>query len=269
MNGIEETHNNEEEGLINFTKMRLIWQIAKEMKTYQEGSFNITKNEKLFSFFQNIPILDEKTLFSLSTKFEPKDGEKEVVRSNPLKVEREQLQRRGSKDRREESIGSSGSSRRGSGDSFDSQTEFNYRKNDDDEEEKLTEKHFADLEATLSHSKSCEAFEKYLESVGSKQLLDFLNEVELFKILEEPVQLQEKASYLYVSYFGSSQTKKITIDEDLLQQIKEKLNHRIFSPDIFNMAQAAVFINLNAIFPAFKKSVFVKVALDSANANSN
>jgi len=132
-----------------------------------------------------------------------------------------------------------------------------YYKKDSD---KLTEKNLDSLDTVLESSKALELFELYLDSVGSKHMLDFLKEVTLYKQLEEPAQVQERAQLIFKIYLES---KKIQPDADLIQQVQESIAHKIFTGDLWNYISASVYLSLNAIFPNFKSSDIVKSAVAS------
>ncbi len=105
----------------------------------------------------------------------------------------------------------------------------------------------------LGSSTALEVFEKYLDTVAARHLLDFLKEVAIYKQVEEPALVQERAQLIFKLYL---EQKKLAADEDLIQQVQESINHRIFTPDLFNYISATVFLQLNALFPDFK--VYVK-----------
>lgn len=248
LNGIEETQPNNIEGWPNFAKMRLIYQISKEITQYQTGTYDFTKVPKLQEYLTKLSILDENSLFNLSLKYEPKDPEKETFYANPLlqkKKKEESRSRRGSEEEIFHHVGEDESS-----------SDDYYKK----ETEKLTEKNFLDLGAVLESAKALELFEQYLDGVTSRHLLDFLKEVTIYKQLEEPSQVQERAQLIFKTYLES---KKIQADDDLIAQVQGGINHRIFTSDLFNYISATVFLSLNGIFPAFKTSQLVKSTLSN------
>ena len=59
-------------GLINFRKRQLVFQIIQEIQLYQETQFPIRPIPSLLALLQSLPILDDDALYSLSLQREPR-----------------------------------------------------------------------------------------------------------------------------------------------------------------------------------------------------
>jgi hypothetical protein len=246
LTGIEETQPNYLEGLINFSKMRLIHAVVKEINNFKSGSYDFVKVASIYDSLKNLQLLDENSLFALSLKYEPKDPEKEIVHTNPLLNHK----RRNSGASQEKS---SRSSSVGSGEEVIQLV----RKLDDEGEpnEKFSAKHLANLDTLLTSQEATELFSAYLESINSKHLLDFLSEVGLFRDTEDPIYLQELANSIYKTYLES---KKIVADEGSILQV----NH-VITPNSFDYIAGSVYLTLTELLPGFIQSSIVKKALEN------
>ncbi|XP_048187515.1 ras-specific guanine nucleotide-releasing factor 2 isoform X2 [Perognathus longimembris pacificus] len=69
----EGTPNFTEEGLVNFSKMRMISHIIREIRQFQQTSYRITHQPKVTQYLlDKALIIDEDTLYELSLKIEPR-----------------------------------------------------------------------------------------------------------------------------------------------------------------------------------------------------
>ena len=259
------TFEEENPSLINVSKLRSIYQIMKEIKSFQTGTYDLIKVDQIWDFIKNIDVLDEQSLFTLSLKYEPKDKNKEVVSINPL-FNNKSANKRDSMDTRPRggsldsnssssldiipispsNSGSNSSTSRHRQDSIDST-------NDDfNEDEKLTEANFVDLDTCLANDRSIKLFGDYLTSISKHILLDFIIDIEQYKLLEDPLLLQERAVSIFTNYFGATEDKRIIVEDNLLHPIKENLSHKIFSHELFNFVQADVYASLESLFSDFK-----------------
>nr|XP_019570642.1 PREDICTED: ras-specific guanine nucleotide-releasing factor 2-like [Rhinolophus sinicus] len=69
----EGTPNFTEEGLVNFSKMRMISHIVREIRQFQQTSYRIDHQPKVTQYLlDKALIIDEDTLYELSLKIEPR-----------------------------------------------------------------------------------------------------------------------------------------------------------------------------------------------------
>lgn len=69
----EGTPNFTEEGLVNFSKMRMISHIIREIRQFQQSSYRIEHQQKVTHYLlDKTLIIDEDTLYELSLKIEPR-----------------------------------------------------------------------------------------------------------------------------------------------------------------------------------------------------
>ena len=260
----ENTDTIGEDGLININKLRGIYNIITEIKQYQSGNYDINPIKSLFEFIKHIDVLDESTLFDITHKYEPKEKDKENKSINPLfnkTIKQDQNRPRGT------SLDSnSNRSRQGSLDSM------NYESSNDLLGE-LQPSHFDNLSNCLSNIKAIHFFEDYLSSKSKIHLLDFMRNVEEYKVLLSPIQLQDTAISIYNTYVTSTSfnttinennnssnnnlfvtNEVISENDSIILHLKEKLSHKIYSCDLFNTLQAKVFVYLEEnYFEEFKK----------------
>ncbi|OBS65299.1 hypothetical protein A6R68_06161 [Neotoma lepida] len=69
----EGTPNFTEEGLVNFSKMRMISHIIREIRQFQQTAYRIDQQPKVIQYLlDKALIIDEDTLYELSLKIEPR-----------------------------------------------------------------------------------------------------------------------------------------------------------------------------------------------------
>lgn len=69
----EGTPNFTEEGLVNFSKMRMISHIIREIRQFQQASYRIDHQPKVTQYLlDKALVIDEETLYELSLKIEPR-----------------------------------------------------------------------------------------------------------------------------------------------------------------------------------------------------
>ncbi|KAJ6232182.1 ras guanine nucleotide exchange factor i-related [Anaeramoeba flamelloides] len=76
---IEEGNPNFINGLINFSKRRLIYEVIFEIQNFQNKGYNLQPVQQILSFLEKLPILDEKDVYSKSLKYEPRKAKREDV----------------------------------------------------------------------------------------------------------------------------------------------------------------------------------------------
>jgi hypothetical protein len=73
--GIEENHPNfTEEGFVNFTKMRLIWNVIKKIMQYKGMEYRLESSQELQSYLRNLKVFSDEELFHRSNQLEPREG---------------------------------------------------------------------------------------------------------------------------------------------------------------------------------------------------
>ncbi|XP_059193008.1 ras-specific guanine nucleotide-releasing factor 2 isoform X1 [Centropristis striata] len=69
----EGTPNFTEEGLVNFSKMRMISHIIREIRQFQQTPYRVEHQPKVTQYLMDkTPVMDEETLYDLSLKIEPR-----------------------------------------------------------------------------------------------------------------------------------------------------------------------------------------------------
>ena len=63
------------DGLINFQKRELEYRIIADVKAYQQTKYNFTKLEPIYTFLSQLPYFEEKVLYDLSLKYEPRNAQ--------------------------------------------------------------------------------------------------------------------------------------------------------------------------------------------------
>ncbi|KAJ6248294.1 ras guanine nucleotide exchange factor i-related [Anaeramoeba flamelloides] len=76
---IEEGNPNFIDGLINFSKRRLIYEVIFEIQNFQNKGYNLQPVQQILSFLEKLPILDEKDVYSKSLKYEPRKAKREDI----------------------------------------------------------------------------------------------------------------------------------------------------------------------------------------------
>ncbi|KAJ3424532.1 ras guanine nucleotide exchange factor i-related [Anaeramoeba flamelloides] len=77
---IENGDEDEIQGLINFGKRRLIYDIINEIQRYQKSPYNFQSIHQISTLLEQLPILDDSELYSRSLKLEPPYSVKEDIR---------------------------------------------------------------------------------------------------------------------------------------------------------------------------------------------
>ncbi|KAJ6248620.1 ras guanine nucleotide exchange factor i-related [Anaeramoeba flamelloides] len=76
---IEEGNPDFIDGLINFSKRRLIYDVIFEIQNFQNKCYNLQPIQQIVSFLEKLPILDEKECYSKSLKYEPRKAKREDI----------------------------------------------------------------------------------------------------------------------------------------------------------------------------------------------
>jgi len=71
---IEDTHPDHINNLVNFQKRQLLYRAITGIQGYQQRPFNLQPVHQIATFLSNFPIKEEKELYELSYKCEPKVG---------------------------------------------------------------------------------------------------------------------------------------------------------------------------------------------------
>lgn len=94
---IEEGNPDEIDGLINFQKLSMIYQVIEKVQRYQQDPYEFTPTESLLTFLLDPPhVADEKELYRLSVQREPRSSEnkrrlvRSLSRADPNSTEPEQ-----------------------------------------------------------------------------------------------------------------------------------------------------------------------------------
>jgi len=254
--------------------MRLLFQILKEIKNYQSVAFDFPQTD-LFQKLQSQDYLDEQSLFTLSLKCEAKDSKKETIMTNPM-------HKSPPSPRKPSTIAVETPKVH----YVEEEEEHNYREeiprpnspepkgneNGDSKEVMegkvgtlLFEEDFSDLESVLGSKKSCKVFEQWLIEKNAKHLLDFLQEVETFEHLDDPINVASKALEIYEKYFTQSKYR-VNVEEDIREQLAENAILGIFSVDSYHLAEASVFFLLDTVyFPLFLQSNIYESTIQESN----
>ena len=66
-------------GLINFNKQDLVYNVISSILLYQQETFSIKSTEPFRSLFLDLPVLDEQSLYELSLKREPRKASADSI----------------------------------------------------------------------------------------------------------------------------------------------------------------------------------------------
>lgn len=69
---VDEGNDDVVEGFVNFGKFRMMYQVIQVISMYQQQGYSGTPEEPLFTFTQDLPRLDEESLWNLSVLREPR-----------------------------------------------------------------------------------------------------------------------------------------------------------------------------------------------------
>jgi len=123
-----------------------------------------------------------------------------------------------------------------------------------------------DFLVTLTNSKTCAAFENFLEENTAHLLFAFVKDVENFKNLNDPAQVAASAPKIFKEYLSDDEShRKLSIEDDVLQIIKEKIDFQLNSTELFNVAQKNVLTMLEEVyFPLFMESKVYETLMSSS-----
>ncbi|KAJ3444236.1 ras guanine nucleotide exchange factor i-related [Anaeramoeba flamelloides] len=76
---IEEGNNDLTNGLINFTKRRLCFDVIFEIQNFQHLGYNLQPVQQIRNFLENFKVLDENTMYSISLKLEPRKARRDEI----------------------------------------------------------------------------------------------------------------------------------------------------------------------------------------------
>jgi hypothetical protein len=66
-------------GLINFNKQDLVYNVISSILLYQQETFSLKSAEPFRSLFLDLPVLDEQSLYELSLKREPRKASADSI----------------------------------------------------------------------------------------------------------------------------------------------------------------------------------------------
>ena len=67
-------------GMINFTKRRLVYSVISKIQQYQQTPYNIQPVDQIIQQLLQVSILDDTTLYNLSLKREPRKAERSEIK---------------------------------------------------------------------------------------------------------------------------------------------------------------------------------------------
>ena len=66
-------------GLINFTKRRLIYSVISKIQQYQQTHYNLQPVDQIIQELLKVNTLDETTLYNMSLKREPRNADRSEI----------------------------------------------------------------------------------------------------------------------------------------------------------------------------------------------